>query len=324
VVQAGNTRTAIEFFSGIGGFAAVAAGVGIEIVQAFDQDQSANLVYSANFLKTPDSTNLDSIKSSRLSKADLWWLSPPCTPYTSRGAKQDLADTRSVSLVNVLDMMVECKPSTVVIENVLGFLQSDAHRLVERTLNKHDYVLHTLLLCSSDFGIPMRRPRVFLCAFKIPTAEKDVKDKSTLSKDIARYYAEQVKPELKQNGQKASVSDFVREANNTALEVKWSEVERYKWCMDIVGLNESGRNVICFTSGYGKAFRSSGSFLQIGEESVRRFSPKEILSLLGFDDGFVLPESISLQKQWKLVGNSLDLRCVRHVLGFVDAIKQRI
>ena len=320
----GNTRTAIEFFSGIGGFAAVAAESGIEIVQAFDQDESANLVYAANFSKTPDSTNLDSIKSDRLTEADLWWLSPPCTPYTSRGIQQGLADRRSVSLVNVLDMMVECQPSTIVLENVLGFLQSDAHRLVERTLNKHDYLMHTLVLCSSDFGIPMRRPRVFLCAFKLPAPQKDTKDKTTLSKEIARYYAEQVKPELKQNGQKASLSDFIREANNAEFEVKWSEVERYKWCMDIVGLNESDRNVICFTSGYGKSFRSSGSFLQISEQSVRRFSPREILSLLGFSEDFTLPQSVGLQKQWKLVGNSLDLRCVKHVLAFVDAIDLRI
>jgi len=316
-VHAGNTLTAIEFFSGIGGFAAVAHEAGIEVVQAFDQDQSANLVYEANFLKSPDSTNLDSIKSSKIAQADLWWLSPPCTPYSSRGSQKDLADRRSISLVNLLDAIVACQPRTIMIENVLGFLQSDAHRLVERTLSKHDYLMHTLVLCSSDFGTPMRRPRVFLCAFRLPILQKD-KDKVMLSKEIAKQYAEQVKPRLTNNGKSTSLAQFIREANTKDLAITANELERYKWCMDIVNAEETGRNLICFTSGYGKAFRSSGSFLQTGEDTVRRFSPREILSLLGFREDFVLPSSISLTKQWRLVGNSLDLRCVKHVLALHD------
>jgi DNA-cytosine methyltransferase len=311
----GTGITAIEFFSGIGGFAAVAAGAGIEVVQAFDQDRSANVIYAANFSRNPDSTNLDSIKGPRIANADLWWLSPPCTPYTTRGAQKDLADSRAASLVNLLNLVGQCKPTTIVIENVVGFLQSDAHRLTERILKEHDYLIHTLMLCSSDFNVPMRRPRVFLYAVQMPSSQEKWRDKASALKEIAKQYAQSVKPDLKRSDTNMALCDFIRDRNAPDLQVDSDQVERYKWCMDIVDANEVGRNVICFTSGYGQFFRSSGSFLQVDEFTVRRFSPREILSLLGFHEHFVLPDSINLQKQWKLVGNSLDLRCVQHVLS---------
>src|SRR5271163_4832641 len=131
MVNGNHKITAIEFFSGIGGFAAVAPDFGIDVVQAFDQDESANRVYQANFQKVPDSHNLDCIDASQIAPADMWWLSPPCTPYTSRGAQQGLNDSRSVSLVNLLNQLRELLPGMIVLENVLGFLNSDAHALVQ-------------------------------------------------------------------------------------------------------------------------------------------------------------------------------------------------
>jgi DNA (cytosine-5)-methyltransferase 1 len=318
-----HSTTAIEFFSGIGGFAAAAQEARVEILQAFDQDQSANLVYSANFHTQPDSTNLDSIKAAKIEKADLWWLSPPCTPYSRRGAQNDLKDKRAASLVNLLGLVKDCAPQTIVIENVLGFLHSDGYRLVERTLANDDYLIHTSLLCSSDFSVPMRRPRVFVCAFKMPHNSRGVKDRGTLQKEIGWHYAERFSPGLKRARERAPLKDYILEDFDPALLLSTADLHRYQSCMDIVNLSETDRNVICFTSGYGKCFRSSGSFLEIGQDCVRRFSPREILKLLGFKQNFVLPDSISLQKQWKLVGNSLDLNCVEHVLSFIDAVRSR-
>lgn len=75
----------------------------------------------------------------------------------------------------------------------------------------------------------------------------------------------------------------------------------------------------CFTGHYGKVLhKSSGSLLHIpggrpldrsnpaaSHGSVRFFSPKEILNVLGFPEGFQLPSDMELRHRYKVVGNSI-------------------
>ena len=56
----------------------------------------------------------------------------------------------------------------------------------------------------------------------------------------------------------------------------------------------------CFTSAYGRSFVRSGSYWRT-ESGVRRFSPREILRLLGFDDSFKLPAEMPDPTAWSLV-----------------------
>ena len=54
---------ALEFYSGIGAFAQAAGEFDLQIVQAFDQSQWANLTYNANYGQMPVSRNLDTIEA---------------------------------------------------------------------------------------------------------------------------------------------------------------------------------------------------------------------------------------------------------------------
>jgi site-specific DNA-cytosine methylase len=69
----------------------------------------------------------------------------------------------------------------------------------------------------------------------------------------------------------------------------------------------------CFTASYGKSLMHSGSYIRSGE-GIRRFSPEEICRLLHFPDDFIFPPGIPLRKRWHLLGNSLSVAAVRHVL----------
>ncbi|MGH9548353.1 MAG: DNA cytosine methyltransferase, partial [Terriglobales bacterium] len=63
---------AIEFFSGIGAFAQAAREFDLEVIAAFDQNESANIVYAHNFGWQPSHRNLDSIQKCDLPDADVW------------------------------------------------------------------------------------------------------------------------------------------------------------------------------------------------------------------------------------------------------------
>ena len=87
----------VELFAGIGGCSA-ALPPDCDVVQAVDQSPYAHAVYSHNFAHRYDTFNLAGLRPGQLEEADLWWMSPPCQPFTVRGRQRDLDDPRFCGL----------------------------------------------------------------------------------------------------------------------------------------------------------------------------------------------------------------------------------
>jgi hypothetical protein len=92
-------------------------------------------------------------------------------------------------------------------------------------------------------------------------------------------------------------------------------VARYGQSYDIVDPAAPDAEAICFTSGYYRCQKASGSFICLADGRLRRFSPREILNLLGFGYTFNFPGHIPLPAQWRLAGNSVDVRAIRYLLA---------
>jgi tRNA (cytosine38-C5)-methyltransferase len=114
------------------------------------------------------------------------------------------------------------------------------------------------------------------------------------------------------------------------------------WCFDIC--TPESTHSACFTSSYGRYVRGTGSVLYTGSDTkashqfqrrilpqdrefdadwskdldvskdLRYFSGREIAHLFGFPDTFEFPASCSLKQQWKLMGNSINVRVAARVL----------
>jgi hypothetical protein len=89
----------------------------------------------------------------------------------------------------------------------------------------------------------------------------------------------------------------------------------------------------CFTSAYGRSPVRSGSYLALAPRAectgddpppLRRFSPAEVLRLLGFPAAFRLPPELPRDAAWHLAGNSLSLPAVRAVLAAVPPLAGRL
>lgn len=286
------TLKAIEFFSGIGAFseAVKQSRFDIEVVQAFDQNEYANLSFEQNFALKPSSSNLDSVDLDEIySDADIWWMSPPCTPYSRRGKGKDMEDNRAQSLKHLIGAIKKHHPTTVLLENVLGFKGSDMEGHLLRELESDGYFISTVSLCPTDFGVPMRRPRVFLM----------------LNRE-APYLMPSPSVEAK-----SDLLDFLQEPQQE-LFLDSADVERYRPVLNILP-KTTGQTAICFTSGYFRCRKAAGSLIDEGDGRVRRFSPDEILALLGFED-YNLPGTIPLPNRYRLVGNSVDVRSIKFLL----------
>jgi tRNA (cytosine38-C5)-methyltransferase len=105
------------------------------------------------------------------------------------------------------------------------------------------------------------------------------------------------------------------------------------WCFDWVTPNDS--RSACFTQSYGRFVKGTGSVLYMGPPDarldlkaptnrkfhaswkeglpplqgyVRYFSGREMANLLGFGEGFSFPSDCTPKQQWRLLGNSLNVR----------------
>ena len=115
-------------------------------------------------------------------------------------------------------------------------------------------------------------------------------------------------------------ADLADEAGGD-LDVRPDLLERYAAAVEIVDADDPLALTSCFTSGYGRSVVRSGSYLRT-RWGARRFSPPEILRLLGFPPGFGLPVGLTVHEAWRLVGNSLSVPAVRWVLACIPELDE--
>lgn len=293
----------LELFCGIGGFAAATHGR-VDVVGAIDLSEHVLQVYKHNFpTHATRQLGLDRVKAEILNSGapDMWWMSPPCQPYTVRGVQQDLDDNRAVSFIHLLGLLRDgqVSPTTIAMENVEGFLESRAHALLMETLDAAGYV-HRVerLLCPTQLGVPARRLRYYLVASRSPLLP--IPEPILHTRPLAAYLD-------------AGEPD-------EALIVPADDVAKHGPGMRIFDVAQPGLELNCFTSAYGKTFRCAGSYILLDDGRVRRYSPDEILRLMCFPEWYNFPEGMTLRMRYKHIGNSLSIAAMREILRVIPQL----
>lgn len=288
---------AVEFFAGLGGFAT--AWPEVRVAAAIDIHQEAAKIYAANHPHRFWTREIESIDAAEFSafNANLWWMSPPCQPYTLRGNQRDVADPRAQSLLRLIDLIADCGPAFLVLENVCGFTKSIALQRLSQQLERCGYRWQMTELCPTSMGWPNKRPRFYLMASR--------------SLELAPWR------ELPQyDCTTADFIDWQLNAQDLTTDLLMDEATLAPIQDSIDRCDPQGERVTaCFGSSYGRSLLNSGSYLQLPAGGYRRFSPREVANLLGFPFGFKLPLTIRTRTLWKLLGNSLSLPAVRYVLS---------
>jgi len=290
---------ALELFCGIGGFAEAACEKA-DVVAAVDQSEIALSVYRLNRPSTPvKGFNLETVSPAVLAdfNADMWWLSPPCQPYTVRGKRRDLEDSRASSLRRILSILPQVRPFSLGLENVEGFAASEARNLLVSVLKSCGYRIREISLCPTRFGVPNRRPRYYLFASLGELGEMD-------EAKISEY----------------SMQDFLDGRPSPELALPPGIVERFGRGLPTLDPDDRNAYAACFASSYGKALMHSGSYL-VHNGGLRRFSPDEILRFHGFPAAFKWPPKLGLRKRWHLAGNSLSVFVLRRALTVLPFFK---
>ena len=283
------TFRVLELFSGLGGWRYAFAGIG-EVVAAYDISPTANATYALNHGERPTARELASISPATLAahEADFWALSPPCQPFCRMGHQHGLKDPRAKAFLNLMAILPLAPPSYLVLENVMGFLGSEAHDLLATTLRQLGFHWNEYHLCPTQFGIPNQRPRVFIVASRQPMSALIPPEEPAIT-----------------------LESYLDEREDPRLYLSLPTLAKHKPGLDLVTRDE--QRTACFIGGYGQRFVGSGSFLQT-EQGIRRFSPTEVARFMGLPSCFSFPKELSLEQRYKLLGNGLNIPVARWVV----------
>jgi site-specific DNA-cytosine methylase len=152
------------------------------------------------------------------------------------------------------------------------------------------YATRETTLCPTELGLPNRRPRFYLLASREALPDWPARE-----------------------GPPVELKDVLDTEPSPALWCDPRLEQRYAGALNVVEATDSVACTACFTSAYGRSIVRSGSYLRTGT-GLRRFSPREILRLLGFPNTYQLPSEIATVAGWPLVGNSVSVRAVSWVL----------
>src|SRR6185312_4329998 len=100
-------------------------------------------------------------------QVDLFAGGVPCPPFSRAGQRLGAGDDRDL-FPAAIELIAECRPRAVMLENVRGLLSSEfdqyRRRVIEGPLRELGLVPRWKLLHASHYGVPQLRPRVVLVA----------------------------------------------------------------------------------------------------------------------------------------------------------------
>ena len=342
-----------EFFSGIGGMHDALkqiSSINIQKIFPFDINQNANLTYFENFKIKPNEILIEGFSlndyenliqknlagNNTTNTKIVWTMSPPCQPFTRQGNMEGLEDNRSTAFIHLIQNIFlktknEFLPDYFILENVKNFEISEANKMLCDALLQQKYDFLQFLLSPTDFNIPNSRTRFYLIANRLNKFQKNeyLNNINKIIKSPNLFFKNFILP-------KKDIKTFLNIENiendyekNTQYYLTKSVLGK-KSClsMDISLLKNFSTN--CFTKGYTKLFKGTGSILLLDEKLfkqnlnpedlfgyIRFFTPEEILKFLYFDENFVFPKNLSEKSKYKLLGNSVNVKVVNILMNFL-------
>ena len=195
--------TAIDLFCGAGGLTEGLKQAGFNVIGAVEIDPIVARTYRLNHPKTylwdkpiQSLTSNEMLKELNIKKGELSLLAgcPPCQGFSTlrtKNASSSIDDERNDLVFQMVKLVEELLPRSVLIENVPGLAKDPRINIVLKRLKNLGYHIDDKTVQVhdiSDYGVPQRRKRMILMTSlnkKIPFAQKSSK-KTTVRETIVK------------------------------------------------------------------------------------------------------------------------------------------
>lgn len=172
----GPQLTALDLFSGAGGFSLGLEKAGFRVLGAADVWNVAAESYRANFrhpiatcdLATTSGKNLLKQLGIRTSSIDLLVGGPPCQGFSIQRIGGD-HDARNSLVLEFARLVLEIRPRVFVMENVPGLLGKRGVDLINEFVSRlkiGGYEVDSVVINAADCGVPQLRKRVIITGWK--------------------------------------------------------------------------------------------------------------------------------------------------------------
>ncbi len=291
-------------------------------------------------------------------EVDLFVGGAPCQAFSLRGKHGGFEDTRGTLFREFARIVNECQPKVFIFENVKGMLSHDNGRtwkVIKDTFENYcGYDVYFQVLNGKDYGIPQSRERLYCIGFRDETEfkypspiplEKTVYDflqKSfdtkymlkqkgvnfvTRSINHAKSYT-QVNGDVmlcqKRNQQFNWHGDFVYHPKLKA-DISTPETDDHLYRVAdyeedyFLSHKPEYYALTSLTSTEAQMKKVSKKDIDITYGRFRKFTPRECLRLMGFDDSFKIV--VSDTEAYKQAGNSIIVDVLMALLKQIDITK---
>ena len=155
--------TAVDLFSGIGGFHIAASQQGIKTIFACDSDKSAAKCYADN-LGLPPYGDIHECEF-LIPRHDILMAGVPCQPFSIIGKGAGFQDQRGMLVHKVAKIAGRLMPKAIVIENVKQLSTHNGGQTLKAVAGLfeiHGYTVVCKVLNALHFGLPQNRERTII------------------------------------------------------------------------------------------------------------------------------------------------------------------
>lgn len=175
-------NTFFSLFSGLGGADRGLTNLGLTSLGGVEYNKALVDIFNRNHRKKIPVINIMQLRE--IPQADLVWVSPPCQSFSFSNLRRkelthDLALARQI-----IKLLETANPTSIVIENVVGYAKSVSFEIISQFLIEQGYQLQTAVVNCELIGLPTTRKRFFCRASK-----KDIKPLRTIRRRQSWYSA---------------------------------------------------------------------------------------------------------------------------------------
>ena len=294
-----NLFRAIDLFAGIGGIRIAFEAYGVQSIFASEWDEYACDMYENYFGERPKG-DITKIDEKNIPNHEILLAGFPCQAFSIMGHKRGFNESRGTLFFDIARIVKKKKPLCVFLENVKNFKTHDegkTFQVVYQTLNELGYDVTDKVLNALHFGLPQKRERIIIVAFRkeLKTSfefpESSVVKKKTLEDILLRK---------KDVESKYFCGHYIQKKRKAKCSTDLS-----------LSIWHENKSKDVTASPFSCALRAGASHNYLLVNGERRLTPRECMRLQGFPDNYKIVISDTQMK--KVTGNSVPIPMIQAV-----------